>query len=93
MVEFEWDPGKASSNEKKHGVDFLEAVTIFGDPLELTIPDPDHSHEEFRFISIGQSAAGRLLVVSYTERGEARIRLISARRATKREQQRYEQSH
>ena len=71
---FEWDPAKANSNESKHGVAFEEAMTVFGDPLELTMSDPDHSMEEFRFISIGLSKAGRLLIVSYTERSQV-IRL------------------
>jgi hypothetical protein len=77
-VEFEWDIAKAERNESKHGVSFEEASTVFGDPLELTIDDPDHSVEEDRLVSIGRSAAGRLLVVAYTERAENRIRIISA---------------
>jgi uncharacterized DUF497 family protein len=88
-VEFEWDPDKAATNAKKHGVEFAEAMTVFGDSLELTIPDPDHSEGEFRFLSLGRSAAGRLLVVAYTER-EGRIRIINAREATSQERQRYE---
>jgi len=56
-VEFTWDPDKATENAAKHGVDFVEASTIFGDPLELTIPDPEHSEGEFRFLSVGQSVA------------------------------------
>lgn len=92
-MKFEWNAKKAASNEKKHGISFSEATTVFGDPLELTIYDPDHSKEEFRFISIGQSNAGRLLVVSYIEREQNQIRIISARRATKREQSDYEQNH
>lgn len=88
-MDFEWDPGKAKSNESKHGVAFEEAVTVFGDPLELTISDPDHSMDESRFISIGMSDTGRLLIVSYTERSQA-IRLISARLATLRERRQYE---
>ena len=88
-MDFEWDPAKADSNESKHGVAFEEAMTVFGDPLEVTISDPDHSMEEFRFISIGLSKAGRLLIVSYTERSQA-IRLISARLATVRERREYE---
>ena len=88
-MEFEWDIEKAAANLGKHGVDFLEASTIFGDPLELTLSDPGHSPDEFRFISLGTSLAGRLLVVSYTER-EHRIRIISSRQATSRERRQYE---
>lgn len=88
-MEFEWDIDKATSNIEKHGVSFAEAMTIFGDPLEVAIPDPDHSEEEFRFVSVGRSAQGRLLVVAYTER-EARIRLISAREAAPKERRNYE---
>lgn len=71
-MEFEWDPAKAAANLEKHSVDFSEATTVFGDPLEITTADPDHSEAEFRFLSIGRSAPGRLLVVSYTEREGAR---------------------
>jgi uncharacterized DUF497 family protein len=66
-VEFEWDPKKATKNEKKYGISFSEATTVLGDPLELTISDPDHSSGEFRFLSIGKSNLENLLVVSYTE--------------------------
>ena len=73
-MEFEWDPEKAAANVEKHGVEFTEAMTIFGDPLELTIADPDHSVDEARFLSVGLSSGGRLLVVAYTERaGRTRI--------------------
>ncbi len=85
-MEFEWDIAKAESNVGKHGVGFAEAMTVFGDPLEITISDPDHSEGEFRFLSLGQ---GRLLVVAYTER-EGRIRLISAREASPKERRKYE---
>ncbi len=88
-MEFEWDTDKAHSNIEKHGIGFAEAMTVFGDPLEVTIPDPDHSEGEARFLSVGRSEQGRLLVVSYTERGE-RIRLISAREAEPRERKTYE---
>jgi uncharacterized DUF497 family protein len=88
-MEFEWDSEKAASNFSKHGVSFPEAMTIFGDPLEIMIADPDRSPDEFRFVSIGMSAAGRLLVVAYTER-EGRTRLISVREATRRERRQYE---
>ena len=93
MVEFEWDQSKALRNEEKHGISFTEATTVFGDPMELTIADPDHSTGEYRFLSIGQSSLGNLLVVSYTEREENHVRIISARRATKHEQKHYEQNH
>jgi uncharacterized DUF497 family protein len=88
-MEFEWDPKKATANLQKHGVDFAEAMTVFGDPLELTISDPEHSEDEFRFLSIGRSTSGRLLVVAYTERN-ARIRLINAREAGSQERKQYE---
>jgi uncharacterized protein len=88
-VEFEWDPAKERSNIERHRVDFTEAATVFGDPLELTISDPDHSVGEFRFLSIGHSSFNRLLVVSYTERGD-RIRIISARTASPKERRQYE---
>ena len=92
-MEFEWDSSKAITNEKKHGINFSEATTVFGDPLELTITDPEHSSREFRFLSIGKSNAGNLLVVSYTERKQNRIRIISARKATWQEQKYYEQNY
>jgi uncharacterized DUF497 family protein len=88
-LEFEWDPLKEASNITKHGVTFTEAMTVFADPLETTIADPDHSDDEFRFISVGMSVEMRLLVVGYTERG-SRIRLISARPAAPRERRAYE---
>ena len=88
-MEFEWNPSKEQSNVEKHGVDFTEAATVLGDPLELTIADPDHSVEEFRFLSMGLSSLNRILVVSYTERGE-RIRILSARVAAPKERRQYE---
>jgi hypothetical protein len=91
-VRFEWDPAKAADNAGKHGVEFAEAMTVFGDPLEVTIPDPGHSVGEHRFLSMGLSAAGRLLVVAYTERN-GRIRLISAREATAQERKTYESTN
>ena len=91
-MQFEWDPAKATENASKHGVEFAEAQTVFGDPLEVTIPDPDHSIGEARFVSIGQSAMGRLLVVAYTERGGS-IRVISAREATAQERKSYESTN
>lgn len=88
---FEWDDRKANSNLRTHGVSFREAATVFADPLSITIPDPDHSATELRFIDIGNSYAGRILVVSYTERGD-NIRLISARPATRKERSQYEEA-
>jgi hypothetical protein len=85
---FEWDEDKARRNESKHGVTFEEAKTVFNDPFALTVPDPDDSDEEERWLDIGLSAEGRLLVVWYTERSE-RIRIIGSRRATKREEREY----
>jgi uncharacterized protein len=77
-LSFSWDPRKAVSNARKHGVTFLEAATAFADPLSMTIVDPDHSHDEERFVLLGESHRGRLLVVVHTDRGDA-VRLISAR--------------
>ena len=87
--DFEWDEKKARSNLKKHDVSFEEGTTIFNDPLIATIPDPDHSNDEDRYISIGISVQGRLLVVVHTEREEI-IRLISCRKATSAERKYYE---
>jgi uncharacterized protein len=87
---FDWDPFKAKSNLRKHGVSFEEASTAFFDPLSKTGLDPDHSFEEHRFITFGMSARQRLLVVAYTDDGEA-IRLISARLATRSEREIYEE--
>lgn len=67
-MEFEWDLEKAEHRLSRHGVAFTEAMTVFGDPLEVTIPDATHSEGEYRFLSLGTSEAGRLLVVAYTER-------------------------
>ena len=87
---FEWDPEKAEANLSKHGVSFVEAVTAFGDPLSMNMPDPDHSETEQRFIVLGMSDRYRLLVVSYTER-PLRTRIISARLATRHERRQYEE--
>jgi len=87
---FEWDHIKAKSNLWKHGVSFEEAATSLLDPLSKTDLDPDHSFDEHRFITFGESARQRLLVVSYTEHDDT-IRLISARLATKREREIYEE--
>ncbi|MGH9322573.1 MAG: BrnT family toxin [Vicinamibacteria bacterium] len=89
-IEFEWDSAKAEANLAKHGVTFEEALAVFVDPIARIHPDPDHSESEPREIIIGHSIQQRLLLVSFTERGE-RIRLISARPATKRERRDYEE--
>jgi uncharacterized DUF497 family protein len=89
-VTFTWHPKKAEENLKKHGVDFREAATAFDDPLSTTFPDADHSTGERRFLIIGASALGRILVVSHIETGDT-IRLISARAATRRERKFYEE--
>ena len=91
-LEFEWDPVKAELNLKEHGVSFDEATTIFRDTLSMTISDPDHSDYEDRFIDIGMSHRRQLLVVSYTERKD-KIRIISARRATRAERKNYEETN
>jgi uncharacterized DUF497 family protein len=87
---FEWDEEKDLANQTKHGVSFDEAKTVFNDPRSITIADEQHSDEEDRFIDIGMSAKGRLIVVSYTER-EPNIRIISCRKATRTEWRAYEQ--
>ncbi len=88
-MRFEWDGSKAAANVKKHSVSFDEAVTEFYDLLAATFEDPDHSDAEGRFVTVGYSARGRLLVVCHVERGGT-TRLISARRATARERKRHE---
>ena len=87
---FEWDPQKADANSRKHGVSFEEAMSAFGDTLSITIADPDHGAGEVRYLLLGLSLAGRLLVVSHTERGDI-IRIISARPAGRVEKKRYEE--
>ncbi|MBD2341189.1 BrnT family toxin [Calothrix sp. FACHB-156] len=87
---FEWDEEKAKENLRKHGISFEEAKTVFNDPFAITINDPKHSIDEERYINIGLSARGKLLVVVYTER-QLNIRIISCRQATKSEQKVYEQ--
>jgi uncharacterized protein len=84
----EWDESKNRLNQRKHNISFEEAATVFIDPLEVTIDDPAHAISEHRFISIGQSFRGRLLVVSYTERA-SRIRIITARKPTRLESRAY----
>ena len=88
-MQFEWDPRKAKENQKKHGVSFDEAVTVFYDPFSATFDDPDHSVEEQRYITIGFSSKPRLLVVAHTERGKD-TRIISARPATTHERKKHE---
>jgi uncharacterized DUF497 family protein len=88
-LRFEWDPRKADSNLKKHEVSFHEAASVFADTMSITIPDPDHSVLEVRFLDLGLSYRNRLLVVSYVERGEV-IRIISVRRASRSERNKYE---
>jgi uncharacterized protein len=87
---FEWDAPKARSNLSKHGVSFEEASTVFGDSLSLTIPDPDHSSAERRHITMGKAFNDKLLVVVHTDRRD-NIRIISARRASRRERKFYEE--
>ncbi len=87
---FEWDEGKGKSNLKKHHVSFEEASTVFGDPLSLTIADPIHPGKELRFVTIGQSLEGKMLIVVHTDRGD-HIRIISARKATRNERNNYEE--
>lgn len=90
-IEFEWDPEKADKNLSKHDVSFSEAATVFEDDLSTTFPDPDHSDDEDRYITIGMSIKRRLIVVAHTERGE-RVRIISAREATRSEKRFYEEN-
>jgi uncharacterized DUF497 family protein len=89
-MEFEWDPGKAADNLRKHRVSFHEGATVFDDPLSFTYPDPAHSISEDRYLTLGVSSRGRLLVVAYTDRG-GRIRIINARTATRKEREFYEE--
>jgi len=89
-VNFEWDPAKARRNRRNHRVSFEEAATVFGDPLSLTFPDPDHSISEQRFLTVGMSTGKRVLIVAHVDRGE-KVRIISARKATQRERKYYEE--
>jgi uncharacterized DUF497 family protein len=88
-LRFEWDSKKAAANVVKHAVSFEEASTVFGDPLGRITDDPRHSAEERRYALLGLSRDRRYLAVMFTERGES-VRLISARRATRRERREYE---
>jgi uncharacterized DUF497 family protein len=90
-VQFTWDPAKARENLRKHGVSFQEATTVFANPLARIFDDPDHSVDEQREIIIGHSARERLLLVSFTERGEF-TRIISARRPGAKERRDYEEN-
>jgi uncharacterized DUF497 family protein len=89
-LQFEWDARKAATNRRKHKVSFEEAATAFADPASLTIPDPGHSDREDRFVLLGRSFLGRLLVVVHAERGD-NIRIISARKATRNETVQYDE--
>ncbi len=90
MIDFEWDPVKEKFNFLNHGVSFKEASHVFHDPLGITIYDPDHSEEEERFITIGYSTSGQLLMVSHTDRYD-KIRIISVRKLTQTERKEYEE--
>ena len=90
-LRFEWDERKATRNAAKHGISFVEAATAFGDPLSITIEDPGEFDAEQRFVLLGTTHRGKLFVVVHTERGDS-IRIISARRATRREREQYEQA-
>jgi len=98
QYDFEWDPAKAKSNLKKHGVSFETAVTVFHDPLALTVFDEEHDEQEDRWITMGIAEQEGLLVVIHTFREmtsqqQIFIRMISARRATRRERRQYEETH
>ena len=89
-MRFEWDPQKADGNLRKHGVSFQEGASVLADPFSVTYHDPDHSVSEHRFITLGESRVGRLLMVAHTDRGDS-IRIISARRLTRQERRQYEE--
>jgi uncharacterized DUF497 family protein len=88
-MKFTWNRAKEHANLDKHGVSFTEATTVFGDPLAASISDPDHSEGEARYVTMGYSANGRLIVVSHTEEGDT-VRIMSAREATSHERKTYE---
>jgi uncharacterized protein len=90
MIEFDWDPKKAEANKQKHGINFREAATIFGDRLAITFADPDHSLDEDRFLTFGLSRFNQMIVVSHVHRGE-KLRIISARLMTRQERKIYEE--
>jgi hypothetical protein len=87
---FDWDNRKAQKNARKHGVEFEESSSVFGDPLAITFPDPDHSENEPRMIILGMSLLGRMLLTVYVEHA-ATIRIISSRKATRSERKAYEE--
>ena len=89
-LEFKWNSKKFQKNMSKHGVSFIEAATVFSDSLSMTYGDPDHSDEEDRFVIVGLSSSGKLLMVSHTYRNDL-IRIISARKLTRRERKQYEE--
>ena len=89
-MKFEWDPQKADSNLKKPGVSFQEVASVLSDDLSITYPDPDHSVREHRFITVGMSRFGRVLMVAHTDRGD-NIRVIGARKTTRKERRYYEE--
>jgi len=91
-LEFQWDPAKAAANLRKHRVSFPEAATAFDDPLSVTIADPDHSAREERYLLLGLTRGGRVVVVAHADRG-ANIRIISARLADRYERRAYEEGH
>lgn len=92
-VKFAWDPAKERANRAKHGVSFDEAATVFDDPMQWTISDPDHSFDESRYLTTGFTAAGRLVIVAHTEEDDDFIRIISARPTTNAERHVYEESN
>ncbi|MEK7729424.1 MAG: BrnT family toxin [candidate division KSB1 bacterium] len=87
---FEWDENKANANLRKHKVGFEEAKSVFDDPFLMTYPDPDHSEIEQRFLNVGASSMGRVLIVIHTDRG-TNTRIISCRKATTSERKHYEE--
>jgi uncharacterized protein len=89
-MKFEWDPQKADSNLKKHGVSFQEAASVFGDGFSITYYDPEHSMKEHRFITVGMSQSGKVLMVAHTDRVD-KVRIISARKTTRQERRYYEE--
>lgn len=91
-IRFEWDRAKADANERKHRTSFLEALTAFGDPLAVALPDVEHSVREERVVLLGRSVLGRVLVVVHVEHGDV-IRIISARAASPRERRSYERGN
>jgi len=89
-MDFEWDEAKACTNQRKHGVSFLEVAEVFSDEHSSCVHDPDHSHDEERYLLFGVSSKGNYLVISFTERSDT-VRIISARQMTRQERNAYEQ--